>query len=696
MSTAAANRIGLPLLYACAIFISAFLLFQVQPIMGKLVLPWFGGSAAVWVTCLLFFQCVLLLGYLYAHGLIRYLAPRAQGWLHLGLMLASLAALPLAPAAAWKPLGGEDPIPLILGLLAASVGLPYLVLSTTGPLLQAWFARDLPGRTPYRLFALSNLGSMLGLLSYPVAFEPLVSTRAQSAGWSAGYAVFVVVCAVLAFRGASGARASLAASGPQKATLPRFADYGLWIALAWCPSVLLLAITAHLTQDLAPVPFLWVLPLALYLLSFILCFENGRWYRRTPFVVLLIAGLAATGYLQVTAEVQEAVRFGVPAFTLTLFLACMVCHGELARLKPHPRFLTGFYLMVSVGGALGGLFVAIIAPGFFNGPYELPIGMVATALLVGYVLYRDPNCKLHRRWRNLGWLVLLALPASLAYALSKDVFKLNSEARLLVRNFYGTLRVTDSADGIDSRRKLVHGVILHGNQFLANERRRWPTTYYGEASGVGLAISQTRNGASHRVGIVGLGAGTLAAYARPGDIYRAYEINPLVREIAMTYFYYLRDAKGAADVVMGDARLSLEREPPQGFDVLAVDAFSSDAIPMHLLTREAFEVYFRHLRADGVLAVHVSNRHLDLAPIVKLAAEYHGRLARLIDSEADPAKGVGSAYWVLVSADRAFFDRPALASVARDIWVAPQVRQWTDDYSSVLPVLRVLQGLGLE
>ena len=678
--------------YGATIFLSAFLLFQVQPIIGKIVLPWFGGSASVWTTCMLFFQSMLLLGYLYAHGMVRLLSPAKQGLLHLTLLALSIATLPITPSSTWVKASDGDPAVLILAVLVMSVGLPYLLLSTTGPLLQAWFAKEKPGSVPYRLFALSNFGSMLALLTYPVAVEPFAPTRLQAAIWSVGFVCFAACCGILAWRKATGRQAVVihdTVTQVEPAAKPGTGMYLLWIALATGPSVLLLAVTNHLTQDVAPVPFLWIVPLALYLLSFVICFERNNWYQRAVYVPLLAIGLCTMSYIVINGVSDSFVVLVVPCFAAALFIACMVCHGELAKLKPAPHLLTGFYLMVSIGGALGGLFVGVIAPRFFSDYYELPVGIIAIAILVLVVLVRDRSYRLQRKWFQLAWLALGGMPVVLAYALVQEAVENNEFTRVSVRNFYGTLKVKVHKNGEKSYRWLEHGAIEHGNQFLMVERRQWPTTYFGPTSGVGLALTAKSSETGLRVGVVGLGAGTLAAYSRPGDHFVFYEINPLVIKLARSEFFYLADAKGTIEMVVGDARLSLERQSPQSFDVLVVDAFSGDSIPVHLLTREAFALYFSHLKPNGTLAVNTSNKYLNLDPIVKLAADHFGKEAKLVVSYEDEAKAVNDASWVLITNKHNLMLSTALDGAAVDIETDPRLKGWTDDYSSVFSVLNI-------
>ena len=682
-------------LYSLTVLLSAFLLFQIQPVIAKIILPWFGGTAAVWTTCLLFFQLMLLAGYLYAHGIIRRLAPKRQATLHVALLAASLLLLPIAPREAWKPQGSEDPGLLILGLLTASIGLPYFLLSTTGPLVQAWCARTSEGVVPYRLFALSNAGSLLALLSYPVVVEPFFASRSQTRIWSIGYLGFAFLCGAVAWR--SSRFTDPAHPEPEKAPAaeleekppPRSAQF-LWLALPACASTMLLAVTNHVTKNLAPIPFLWVLPLSLYLLSFILCFESERWYLRDWYLRLLLVALAGVAYGLSPQGAISSVKVVVSLFSITLFVCCMVCHGELARLKPHPQHLTSFYLMVALGGAVGGVFVALAAPRLFRGYFEMPVGMAACVMAVAFVLYLNPSKPYAGTQGRQASLGVAGLAVVVCAYLFLEVFPATRHARLLARNFYGVLGVYDSDDGggPGAQRALVHAGVTHGVQFLRPERERWPTAYYGIKSGAGLALLAEPHQAAQRVGIVGLGAGVLASYGRPGDYYRFYEINPLVVEIAKTQFTFLRNCTATVDIVLGDARLNLEREASQQFDVLVIDAFSGDAIPVHLLTAEAFAVYFRHLKESGVLAIHTTNTYLDLPPVVKLSAKAVGKEAVLVNSPGDSNLKTFPAAWVLVTTRQEFLGKMVAAASGRKIDPRNSQRPWTDDYSNMAQILR--------
>jgi SAM-dependent methyltransferase len=696
------------MLYALTILISAFLLFQVQPVIAKIILPWFGGSAAVWTVCILFFQLVLLLGYLYAHALVTYLRPRMQMIVHGCLLLASVAALPIYPGGWLKPSGMSDPTFGILGVLAVTVGLPYFLLSTTGPLVQAWYARRFKDAMPYRLYALSNAGSMSALVTYPVLFEPKFTVHQQAGMWSISYVVFILLCGItglvsLAASGQGGWKPESGAdAGGEEPEKPAMRQYVLWLLLPACASVLLLAITNHLSANVAAIPFLWVLPLSLYLLTFILCFEGSGWYRRVAYLPLLVVALGAMSYTMFTIMDRHVVIRGVTIgavwimvalYGLGLFTCCMVCHGELVRLKPHPRYLTKFYLMISAGGALGGILVGLIAPRVFRSFYEMPLGVVGCALLVLLALRLDPGASgWFRGWRALAPAAGVLFALAMAVYLGNHVKEEEEGSRLLVRNFYGGLRVRDNGPetALATVRTLTNGTINHGEQYLNPARRDLPTTYYGPNTGIGIAIREHGRNRAIRVGVIGLGTGTIASYGRLGDYYRFYEINPLVPRIAQSEFTFVGDtrARGAKiDIAMGDARLTLEREDPEQFDVMAVDAFSSDAIPVHLLTREAMSLYFRHLRPDGILAVHISNRYLDLQPVLAGETAATGKFARLVDSDEDDADDVFGATWVLVASSPSAFLGEELGST-EPLKPERKVRLWTDDYSNLFQILK--------
>jgi len=668
-------------LFAATVFLSAFLLFQIQPMVAKMILPWFGGSSSVWSTCMVFFQAELLLGYLYVHWLHETLAPRRQTVVHVVLLLLSLATLPVAADPSWKDAAQAHPTLNVLGVLATAVGLPYLLLSTTGPLMQAWYARAFSGVMPYRLYALSNLASMLALLSYPVLVEPFLELAGQSWMWSAGYALFVIACGATAWwswRALSPERETLAPAGAE-APRPGWRECLLWIGLAMTASTLLLSMTRHLTQDVAPVPFLWVLPLAIYLLSFILCFDAPHYYHRPAFLAAL--PLAFYGMDRVLDEGMP-VPWLIALMSAALFVFCMVCHGELVRRKPHPRHLTLFYLMLSIGGALGGLFVGLFAPVAFNAYFELPIGLFLCALLVAVVLWRP----LRPLWRAALLLALLAYGVRLGEVSREYV----DDYRLVVRNFYSQLRISErSGERPGTKRVMVHGRINHGEQFLAPQHRRTPTTYYCHESGIGRAIFSLPQERPLKLGVVGLGAGTLAAYGRAGDEIRMYEINDQVLDLARSEFSFLSDSLARIVPVLGDGRLMLEAEAPQAFDLLAMDAFSGDSIPAHLLTLEAMQAYLRHLRPDGILAVHITNRYLDLRPVMAAAARHHGKTALLYSLKAEEKDDFcSSSDWVLIMSPERAAALPLIMNDGEALLPRPDMRPWTDAFSNLFSVLK--------
>lgn len=755
-------------LYAITVFTGAFLLFQVQPLIGKFILPWFGGSPGVWTACLLFFQTLLLGGYAYAHLLTSYVRPVRQAVVHVALLAAALLFIPIVPSGAWKPGAVEDPTGRILVLLAATIGLPYFVLSATGPLLQRWFSDTHPGVSPYRLYALSNAGSLLALLSYPFLVEPVLSRQWQAWMWSAGLVAFAIICAVCAWGVRRYARDAAAARGlpPERGALvvaaaqPPAVDRALWVVLPAVASVLLLAVTNKLCQDIAVIPFLWVVPLSLYLISFILCFDHPRWYRRGFFAGLTTLAVGVVCHLLFRGNAAPLEQ-QVAGYCVLLFASCMLCHGELYRLKPAPVRLTGYFLSIATGGALGGLFVGVVAPYLFTQYLELHVGLwtlayaagvvalvhraralvfgpmaglAATALTVPALRVEDAagwgewgrlfGEELSRffaefglealglaalfilcvgDWRR-GWMrewrprqggFTLLLSFALGMVLVLHATKQDEHALSAGRNFYGTLHVFEyNAEEPRAHYHLLrHGGTTHGLQFTALPQATWPTSYYARSSGLGRAIGQLPVESEWRIGVVGLGVGTMAAYGRVGDRFRVYEINPAVERLARTHFTYLERSAATVEVVLGDARLSLEdelaRAEPQEFDVLALDAFSSDAIPVHLLTREAFEVYLGHLAEGGVIAVHVSNRYLDLRPVVqRLAEDARLHLAVVQDDPEDEWWSYRTT-WILLTRDAELLAAEPIAEVTDDPKpVDPLVGLWTDDHASLFPILK--------
>jgi hypothetical protein len=675
---------SLRVLLPVTIFLGAFLLFLLEPLFAKLILPRFGGSAAVWSMCLVFFQCALLLGYVYADLTTRRLTAARQSVIHIALLMLSLCFLPVGPPVIFRSSEGNSPAARILLVLTASIGVPFILLSATSPLVQAWHARTEPRSEPYPLFALSNLASLLALLSFPFLIEPRLSSHQQSLLWSALFIVFAGVCARTAWLARRTASAAPALSAAETTAAPTSCEKLLWLSLSACGSMLLLSITNHIMENVAPVPLLWVLPLALYLLTFTMAFHRRSRYSRWLVVRLLAVTFGSLGYAIYDPSFTESIQVSVPLFCGGLFICCLFCHGELAKLRPDPRHLTAFYLMISLGGTLGAVFVGLLAPYLFAAVYEFPLTLCLTAVVTAVVLWAE------------GWLERIfwsALTVTMAAILVCNVHSYRQDTILTVRNFYGGLRVKQLHDWLKQPyRELYHGKIEHGAQFLNPPKSLVATTYYGANSGVGIALYHF-GGTPKRVGVIGLGAGTLAAYGNAGDYFHFYDINPLVVSIAQNQFSYLHDSRARIEITMGDARLSLAAEAPQQFDVVAVDAFSGDAIPVHLLTKEALALYLRHLNPGGVLAVHTSNTYLDLAPVVQLLADDAHYPARLISNSDDLRKLIDASDWVLVTRNEDFLRDLDATMLREQISVPPHLRLWTDDYNNLFQILRPVRFL---
>lgn len=698
------------ILYILSIFLSAFLLFQVQPMIARYILPWFGGTPAVWSTVQLFFQVFLTGGYAYATWLIGRITPKKQGWIHIGLLAVSvvLVALlgaswpsPVTPDASWKPLSVDTPILDIFRLLMVCVGIPYFLLSTNSPLTQAWFSRALPGRSPYWLYALSNIGSLLGLLAYPFLIEPNLTLKAQGWAWTGGYALFVLLTAYEAFQSTRDHdTATEIPKTTEKASAsakPSIQLHILWILLSAIASTISLATTSQITQEVAAIPFLWVLPLSIYLLSFILTYSDERWYNRKLFGVLM--GLASIGFVWALSDTSAHFIPLIIAYCFMLFVSVMICNGETYRLRPEPTHLTRFYLMTSIGGALGGVAVNLIAPFIFKGYWELPIsvGLTWALVLAIFMTRNSTNRTLRIRFIHnvlVGATVLLS-GAFAIYALAGGK---TSGVVFEERNFYGVVRVKEvnANDPVWRGYNMAHGITIHGVQFTAPDKRREPTAYFARPSGIGLGmVNHPKYGHGMKVGILGLGIGSLAAYGQAGDTYRMYEINPIMLALAEGqggYFSFLADTPAKVINVLGDARISLERELAAGgsdeFDLLAMDAFSSDSVPVHLLTREAFAIYLKHLSPDGILAVNVSNRHLDLLPVLWQEAQYYKLKMVVIPTQGD-GKLVFTSNWVLLSPKASLLEVPAITARAIPMdKYSTNVPLWTDDFSNLFQILK--------
>ena len=666
-------------LFSCAVFLASFLLFLVEPMAVKQLLPIFGGSAAVWITCLVFFQTALLCAYLYAHWLTRH--PRWR--FHLALLLIAAVS-----AVAWslRTLNSGSaiahPFLQIFAALALSVGLPFLALGATSPLLQVWLARVEGAAIPYRLYALSNLASLLALGLYPVLFEPYLTLGTQRLVWVCGFVVFVSLSGILAWKTRRAGEIQPASGEEQAAGTPaQMRKKLLWLLLPMCASFQLTAVTSHLTENVAPIPLLWILPLATYLITIILAFQFPRLVPRWLITRLLVVMLASLGYMLTKPDGSLPLRIAIIFFLVELFLAGLFCHTETYALRPERKSeSTFFYLLFAAGGALGSFLAGIAAPMIFSFNYDLAISFFLTAAIALVVLW--PTGWPQRLLWSAASVLMIALIDFLRIAYHHDT-------PLAVRNFYGSLRVKQSITYPAAViRTLNNGTIQHGTQIFSDELRRTPTTYYAEDSGVGIALRNCCDGRARNIGVIGLGAGTLAAYGEPGDRITFYEINPAVIPIAKGRFTYIRESGAHIDIIEGDARTSLAQEQPQNFDVLVVDAFSGDAIPLHLLTEEAVTLYKKHLAPGGVLAFHISNQHVDLEPEVAQLAKAAGMQAMLFSSPENPERGEFSATWMLVTANQDFFMVPEVFNHASKPDLRVKVRPWTDDYSSLLPLLR--------
>jgi len=663
-------------LFGSTVFLAAFLLFLVEPIVAKQLLPIFGGSAAVWITCLVFFQTALLLAYLYAHWLARH----SHRNLHLALLLLATAA-----SVAWAVRSIESssshPFAAIFGLLSASIGLPFLALGATSPLLQVWLARLESSGILYRLYALSNLASLLALALYPSFFEPLFTLRTQRVAWCVGFVLFAILTAILTWKTRFLAAAEKSDSTDETNASAPLAHKLLWMLLPMGAAMQLAAVTSYLTQNIAAIPLLWILPLAVYLLTLILAFQFPGLFPRaivTRFLVVMLAGL---GYMLSHIDVSLPLRIGISFFLIEVFISCLFCHTEAYRLHPSRNSeSTLFYLLFAAGGALGTFLIGIASPLIFSFNYDLAITFLVTALLA-----------LAATWSG-HWAQRVLWSAASALMIVLIVFlhiAYRRDTPLAVRNFYGSLRVkqTLSYPGAVVR-TLTNGSIEHGDQIFSPQLRHTPTTYYAEDSGIGLALRFCCTGRSRRIGVVGLGAGTIAAYGQPGDRITFYEINPAVAPIAQNLFTYLRDSPAQINIVEGDARTSLTSEAPQRFDVLVIDAFSGDAIPLHLLTTQAVALYRRHLAPGGILAFHISNQHVDLEPEIALLAKAAGMNARRVTNFPNDALGEFASTWMLVTDNPGFFSQKGVAGRIHELTEDPRVHLWTDDYSSLLPLLR--------
>src|ERR1700677_1795540 len=578
-------------LYALTIFLSAFLLFVVEPMVAKQLLPTLGGSSAVWTTCLVFFSIALLLGYLYAHWVSSQFTPIQQAVILILLLTAALMMLGIhitpKPSAV-----SYHPALTVFRVLATVIGLPYLALSATTPLLNSWYARTFEGQSPYRLFALSNFASLLALASYPLLIEPQLTMSRQTAWWSGGFMLFAVICGAIAWQGRP--RPGSAAPAEPVGNLAHAAPEVFWFVLAMGGGMMLTAVTHHMSENIAAIPLLWLPPLGLYLLTFILAFQGAWQPIRQSMLRLVLVAVASLAYVLRDIRTQLPIAVSVPLFLVGLFVICFFLHGELYARRPATMGMTSFYLVAAAGSAAGTLLVGVLAPLVLRANYDLALTLVVVALVALAATWQD------------GWgLRMLWMVGTIAavVVLSYQVRQYDDDAVALVRNFYGTLRVREThlPPQSDTDRQLLNGTIEHGAEWFAPQYLNQPITYYAPDSGLGLAMRLCCGQGAKRVGVIGLGTGTVAAYGNAGDSISFYEINPLVEGLARGWFTFLHDSPARINVVLGDARLSMASETPQGFNVIVVDAFSGDAIPVHLLTKEALALNRGHLRRDGAV-----------------------------------------------------------------------------------------------
>ncbi len=695
--------------FALTIFVSAFLLFQVQPLISKYILPWFGGGTIVWTTSQAFFQVLLLGGYGYAHAVSR-MNVKTQTRLHVALLAVAIVwgvamtaqwGTPITPGINWRPSPGVVPVWQVLLVLLVSVGLPYFLLSTTSSLIQAWFSRVYALQSPYSFYILSNFASLFALLSYPVIFEPNLTVHQQALLWSGGFVLFVASLCLTAWRVYAKTKTDETQyeeellpeeiQTEQPAKKPTMGNYLLWINLAACATVMSLATTNQLTQDIASVPFLWVLPLSLYLISFIIAFNDRIKISRGIMVFFMLDALAFGLIILLTPGSLE-LGLGITLNAFVLLVVCVFCHTELYRRRPDPRYLTSFYLMLSIGGAFGGILVSFVAPLLFKGFWEYPLGLLFCADLLVSMIYEQKNTSLYR-YR----IVLAVITGVLAVGIVVMPLETYSASLMAQRNFYGVVRVRETDfDGVPAY-TLVNGAIIHGIEATKDQEKYRFTSYYTETSGVGLAILQNpkrQSGQPLRIGVIGLGVGTITEYGLPGDVVRFYEIDPKVIDIAYNtpYFTYLRDAKAKVEIVEGDARLSMERELKESgserYDVLIIDAFSGDSIPTHLLSKEAIQLYLNHLNPSGVMVFHISNKYLNLEPVLTRARDALGLQGTYIGGKAKGPLDFPS-FWVMLAPDRVVINNvKANSNVTRDLQSKDSVRLWTDDYSNLFQVIR--------
>lgn len=674
-------------LYILATISGAFLLFQIQPVIAKYILSWFGGIPSVWTVCMLFFQIVLLFGYGYAYLLSKFLRPDSQAMIHILVLGIAWFCLPVSPEAYRHWATSDTPTLSILLFLSFSIGFPYFILSSTSPLIQSWFALTNPGPSPYRLYAFSNVGSLLALITYPFLFEPLLFLTTQTTLWSWGMRIFILFYIFL----------SLPLMKKGKA-IPIVLDckssgsgnFFLWLGFPCLSVILLLSFTNKICEEIAVIPFLWILPLSLYLLSFILCFDKPKWYSRRIYGIAFITmslGICLIHFL----FSYISLFFQVVVYSCALFSGCMACHGELVRLKPSPKHLTLFYLTISLGGSMGGILVAIIAPLFFMDYWEFPLGILATLLLLFVVFFQDRNSPLSKGKNRRAWAFLITAFGIIFMAFYFYHARFLPNTLQKIRNFYGIVSVYEFSTETEPYHVMQHGIVTHGIQAKNLPYRLQPASYFSEKSGIGKAFHFLETKNNRHIGILGLGIGSLAGYAKKGDRFRFYEINPVVRDIACgPHFTYLAETKAQVEIVLGDGRISLEKEKNQQFDLLVMDAFSGGTIPVHLLTKEAFEIYFQHLQEDGIIAINISNRHFDFMPVVySIAIHFKKECIFIEDIPSTYSQNtlLKHSLWCLIHKNRHFSEKLSAQKIKKN-FLERSFPIWTDNYVSLLKILK--------
>jgi spermidine synthase len=693
-------------IFGITIFLSAFLLFQIQLIISKYLLPWFGGTASIWTVCMLFFQIILLLGYLYSHLITKYLTITMQVIVHVILLVFGFFSLNIFPDESWKmAIDSSNPTFYVLLILLLFVGLPAVILSSTSPLLQSWISKVKRNKSPYKLYALSNLGSLLGLFLFPFIFEPLFGLQNLKIIWSVLFSLFCVCCGFCLYyiiRGCKDGIKMEKTDLPQVSSAPRLKEKVNWLLLSASTCVLFIVITNKISQDIAVVPFLWVAPLFLYLLSFVIVFSRSNIIsKRLPgkFMYIVVPVFISLYFLAVLEEVALGIFIQITLCLSVLFFFSLICHTELVRTKPNRDFLTDFYLMIAVGGVLGGIFTGLIFPMIFTDYFELPIILFVCAFICIQIYYKinhnthhkkhelvtksKEGLLLHKIMTGL-FVVFVIFGISVFSSYLIDLYAGNIASS---RSFYGVLKIRNynNSNPEIQFKAMINGGIVHGFQFVDKNKSSFPTAYYCKESGVGIAFQALDERKGLKIVSIGLGVGTVAVYGKRGDEINFYEINRDVEKLGREHFSYLDDSLAEIKVIVGDARISLENEKETNFDLIILDAFSSDSIPVHLLTKEAFSVYLAHLKSDGIIAVHTSNRYLNLDPVILNIADYYKLNPLIINS--DETNFCFDATWILLSPQFDFeiindFDKYRKVNNYKI-----NGRLWTDDYSNLLQAL---------